>query len=74
MNSAPHQPGFLIDLDGLLINSEEISDMAFQSLCNTLGCHYSQEFPLGIRGTKASVWTLKFRDQFKVDLSPEEIE
>ncbi len=66
-------PGFLIDLDGLIINSEELSKLAFEQLCVQLGCEFSDEYHSPIRGKKKSQWAQEFIDGFSLTSTAQEI-
>ena len=67
------RPGFLIDMDGLLINSESLSEIAFEKMCVNLGCDFTQEYHSKIRGTKWQLWTQSFVDTFSLQLKPEDV-
>lgn len=70
MNSRPIQnPGFLIDFDGLLINSESLSMVAFEKLCGELGCQFTQDYHASIRGKKKSQWAEEFVENFSLSES-----
>lgn len=66
-------PGFLIDLDGLLINSETLSMVAFEKLCDGLGCDFTQDYHKSIRGKKKSQWAKELVANFDLNESAEMI-
>lgn len=70
---AIENPGFLIDLDGLLINSETISKVAFERLCGEFGCEFTDSYHASIRGKVESQWSREFVQQFHLQASPDEI-
>jgi HAD superfamily hydrolase (TIGR01509 family) len=71
MSTFTKSPGFLIDMDGLLINSESLSKIAFEKMCSQFGCNFTQDYHSKIRGMKWQVWTRSFIDTFNLDLKPE---
>lgn len=73
MSAITKSPGFLIDMDGLLINSESLSEIAFEKMCSQLGCNFTQDYHSKIRGMKWQVWTRSFIDTFKLDIQPENV-
>jgi len=66
-------PGFLIDLDGLLINSEELSKLAFERMCSQLGCVFSDDYHASIQGKKKSQWAQEFVDGFSLGSTADEV-
>jgi len=66
-------PGFLIDLDALLINSEDLSEIAFEKMCAQLKCNFTQEYHSQIHGTKWQFWTKSFIERFNLNLEPEDV-
>ncbi|MFA4845769.1 MAG: HAD family phosphatase [Patescibacteria group bacterium] len=73
MSGTISNPGFLIDLDGLLINSEGISEIAFEKMCSQLGCDFTKDYHSKIRGTKKQFWSKTFVDTFGLQLEPDEV-
>ena len=66
-------PGFLFDLDGLLINSEELSKLAFEQMCSRIGCEFSDDYHASIRGKRKAQWSQEFVDSFSLKTSAREI-
>ena len=66
-------PGFLFDLDGLLINSEELSKLAFEQMCSKIGCEFSDDYHASIRGKRKSQWSQEFVDSFSPSSSAREV-
>lgn len=66
-------PGFLIDLDGLLINSETLSLVAFEKMCQSLGCEFTQNYHASIRGMRKTQWAQDFVLKFGLDISSLEV-
>jgi HAD superfamily hydrolase (TIGR01509 family) len=66
-------PGFLIDLDGLLINSELLSKIAFEKMCAQLGCIFSDSYHASIHGKRKSQWSQELIDSFSLPQKAEEI-
>lgn len=73
MKNRISNPGFLFDLDGLLINSEELSKVAFERMCLKIGCEFTDDFHALIRGKKKTQWSQEFADSFSPKLSAREI-
>ncbi len=73
MSTTIKNSGFLIDMDGLLINSENLSKIVFEKMCQQLGCDFTEDYHSKIRGTKKNIWSKAFVDAFQIQLSSDEI-
>jgi len=64
--------GFLIDMDGLLINSEEIANRTFKELVADLGGTFTDELHSQILGTTGAVWSTQIIEVCRLPISPQE--
>ncbi|MBI2473831.1 HAD family phosphatase [Candidatus Uhrbacteria bacterium] len=67
----PKEVGFLVDMDGLLINSEKIAHEVFLTLCNQHGGHFNKEIHSNILGTESEFWSNYVVDHCKLDINSE---
>lgn len=69
----PSKTGFLIDMDGLLINSETIAHNVFKELCKTYGGTFTHELHSRILGSEDSQWSTFIQKECNLSVTAEKL-
>lgn len=74
MSARPAVPEAVIfDLDGVLLDSEQVWNEAKQAVVEAAGGHWRPEAPVAMMGMSAPEWSAYLRDELSVALSAEAI-
>ena len=63
----------MFDLDGVLLDSEQLWNEAKEALVREAGGHWREDAPLAMMGMSSGEWSAYLRDQLGVDRDLEEI-
>jgi HAD superfamily hydrolase (TIGR01509 family) len=63
----------MFDLDGVLVDSEQLWNEAKRELVIASGGHWREDAPRAMMGMSAPEWSVYMRDQLGVDRDPDEI-
>ena len=73
MHSSSTKPALLFDLDGTLLNTEELSELAFKEMFELFQRPFSEDFLVSIRGKKQVEWSIDFVKTFHLNISTDTI-